>query len=207
MKKLNFFESFFPVNYDFYEMLNKQAEANSFGVKSLYQWLLDQSDTHKNALLGYVDEADRIRMRLENNLIEAFVTPFDRSDIYSISVAMDKVIEYAKSTMESMVSFEVEASESILSMVQKLLEGVDLLQLSIKQLKNEPYKANENIAPIRAAHVSIEGIYRKELSVLFKSSEPMQALKHREVLHHVKDASLNLDYAVDIFHKIVVRRI
>jgi uncharacterized protein len=205
--KMNFFERFFPVKYDFHEMLNRQAETNSLGVNALYNWLCNYSEEDKEDLFRYVIEADNGRMELENKLIEAFVTPFDRSDIYTISVAMDKIIEYAKSTLESMIGFEVKSNESIIQMVMKLKEGTDLLYVSIKSLKDEPYKSNENIAGIRATHVEIENIYRKEMALLFKSDDPMHAIKNREVLHHIKDASLNLDYAVDIFHKIVVRRI
>lgn len=205
--KMNFFERFFPVKYDFHAMLNKQAEINSLGVNALYKWLCNYSEVDKEDLYKYVTEVDDVRMELENKLIEAFVTPFDRSDIYSISVAMDKIIEYAKSTMESIVAFEVKPNESIIQMVKNLKDGTDLLHTSIESLKDEPYKSNENIPGIRATHVEVERIYRKELALLFKSNDSMHAIKQREVLHHIKDASLNLDYAVDIFHKIVVRRI
>ena len=33
----------------------------------------------------------------------------------------------------------------------------------------------------------------------------MYALKQREVYHHIKDASTNLDDAVDLLHRIIVR--
>jgi hypothetical protein len=35
----------------------------------------------------------------------------------------------------------------------------------------------------------------------------MQALKQREVYHHIKDASSNLDESVDVLHRIIVRLI
>jgi uncharacterized protein len=207
MSSINFFERFFPVKYDFYEMLNKQAELNSLGIKGLYKWLSTKSEEDKAELIRYVNEADEVRMDMETKLIDAFITPFDRADIYSISVAMDKIIEFARSTLQSIETFEVDSDEVIISMVERLKEGSNLLFQSIKDLKNNPHKAQENIASIRAIHVEVEKLYRSGLSVLFNCDSPMYAIKYREVYHHIKDASLNLEYSVDIFHKIVVRRI
>jgi len=51
----------------------------------------------------------------------------------------------------------------------------------------------------------IEQSYREAMSAVFKSNNPMEALRQREVYHHIKDASTYLDSAVDILHKIVVR--
>lgn len=195
----------FPVNYNFYEMLEKQAEINSLGMSALYNWLSSESASEADSLIEYVDKADIIRMEMEKNLVEAFSTPFDRADIYSISVGMDKVIEYAKSTLLSMQAYEVKANDIIIRLVWQLKVGTDLFANSITCLKDKPFDAEKNIPKIRQTHVSIEQLYRGAMATVFKSEDPMYALKQREVYHHIKDASSYLDDAVDSLHRIVVR--
>src|ERR1035437_9305512 len=112
MDKRNIVNRFFPIKFDFNEMLDKQA------------------------LIKYVKLADEVRMEMEKDLIQAFSTPFDREDIYSISVGMDKVIEYAKSTLLSMKAFDVKPNDSIINMTAKLKEGADIFSRCIKSLKN-----------------------------------------------------------------------
>jgi uncharacterized protein Yka (UPF0111/DUF47 family) len=207
MDKRSVFDRFFPDKYDFYEMLNKQAEINAFGVDMLYKWLSSGSDEEKQMLLLYVKEADEARMSMESKLIEAFTTPFDRADIYSFSIAMDKIIKYTKSTLLSMETFEVAPDDTITLMVSKLKEGTDYLLESINILKNNPIMSQEYIIKMRATHTDVEQFYRDGMTIIFKTSDPMNAIKHREVYHHIKDASLNLEDTVDIFHRIVVRLI
>ena len=72
-------------------------------------------------------------------------------------------------------------------------------------MKSNPLKTDQNIAKMRDTHVVIEQLYRDGMSIVFKSNDPMYAIKQREVYHHIKDASVNLNYAVDILHRIVVR--
>jgi uncharacterized protein len=162
MDKRNILDRFFPVKYDFYEMLNKQAMINMLGITTLYKWLSNHSNEEKEKLLGYVKEADEVRLDMETKLIEAFITPFDREDIYSISVEMDRVIEFAKSTLESMEAFEVKPNEVIINMVEKLKEGTDFLFTSLKILKSNPVKSQQNIIKMRETHINVDRFIEME---------------------------------------------
>ena len=135
MGKENFFNKLFPVKYNFFLMLENQAEINNKGVHALYIWLTGRSETESDNLLQYVNEADNVRMQLEKNLIEAFSTPFDRGDIYTISVTMDRVLEYAKSTLYSMKAFEVNPNDIIIGMVEKLVDSADAFSMAVSELK------------------------------------------------------------------------
>jgi uncharacterized protein Yka (UPF0111/DUF47 family) len=207
MSKGSIMDRFFPDKYDFYEMLTKQAEINAFGVDMLYRWLSSGSDEEKQRLLLYVNEADESRMRMESKLIEAFTTPFDKADIYSFSITLDKIIKYTKSALLSMEAFEVAPDDTITFMVAKLKVGTDFLLESIDILKNNPSMSQGNLIKMRTTHTDVEQLYRDGMTIIFKTGDPMNAIKRREVYNHIKDASISLKDAVDIFHRIVVRLI
>jgi len=205
MANLKFFDRLFPVKYNFYEMLSNQSRMNLSGIEALCRWVTAASETDAERLLEDVKNAGAIRMDMEKNLIQAFSTPFDRGDIYSISVGMDKVIEYAQSTLLSMKAYDVQANPIIISMLENLRKGTSIFSESIEFLQKNPLKAQLNISGIRETHNKIEQLYREGMKAVFLSNDPIAALKKREVYHHIKDASSNLDEAVDILHRIVVR--
>ncbi|KGP75754.1 PhoU family transcriptional regulator [Desulfosporosinus sp. Tol-M] len=205
MAKLNFWERLFPVTHDFYKMIGDQAEATANLVGYLSRWLSSRSEEDYQLLLSEADVADRCRFSMEDYLIEAFVTPFDRQDIYSISIEMDRIVEYAKSTLTAMDAFKVVEDSIIHNMVQQLKIGTDQLAEAIQLLKKDPRKSKNKIGIIRKAQSAIENEYRAGMVVLFNSPDAMQALKYREVYHHIKDAGVNLGYTTDVLHKIIVR--
>lgn len=88
----NLLDRIFPPKYDFFAMLSEQAQMNAQGVNALFNWLMDASAIESSALRQELKAADDIRMELEKKLIDAFTTPFDRGDIYSISIGMNKVM-------------------------------------------------------------------------------------------------------------------
>ena len=205
MAKQKFIDRLFPVKYNFYKMLSDQARMNLLGVDALHKWLTGAADADEKKLIQSVKDADEIRMDLEKNLIQAFSTPFDRGDIYSISVGMDKVIEYAQSTLLSMEAYDVPANNVITRMVENLTKGVAIFAEAIDLLEKAPLDAQMKIAGIRETHSVIEQLYRDGMADAFKSNDPIDVSKHREVYHHIKDASANQEDAVDILHRIVVR--
>jgi uncharacterized protein Yka (UPF0111/DUF47 family) len=203
----NFWDRLFPVKYDFYGMISEQANATANGVKTLYNWTRSRAEKEQLLLFQQADAADQIRFDMENKLIEAFVTPFDRQDIYSLSVEMERIFAYARSTLLEMDAFAVLADATIIEMVQQLSLGTDQLTIAIDLLKEDPLKSQSQIGKIRKVQQAIEGSYRAGMIELFNGADLIHAMKYREVYHHIKDAATHLGYTTDVLHKIVVRMI
>lgn len=204
-EKRNVIDRMFPIKYHFHQMLSIQANSNALGVGALFNWLKDGLEDQSNALGKHVEEADTVRMEMEKNLTEAFSTPFDRGDIYSISVGMNRVLKYAESTLLSMEAFNVKSDETIINMVAQLKLGVDIFSEAVSNLKKNHGKSEEAVSKIRATHRNIEKLYRDGMILVFAGADPMAAIKKREVYHHIKDASTNLEETVDVLHRIIVR--
>jgi len=181
MKKRSIIDRIFPVKYTFFEMLYKQAYTNGLGVNALYNWVKCPSEAESEALIHFVKAADEIRMNMEKDLIEAFTTPFDRGDIYSISVKMNEVLKYAESSLLSMEAFDVNPDTVIISMIEQLKTGVDIFSDSVNDLKSNGNKSGEAVGKMRDTHFQMEKLYRDGMISVFTSKDPMYALKQREV--------------------------
>lgn len=204
---LNIIDRIFPVKYAFYDLLTEQAYCNFKSISALYEWVISGSDEAENDLSRSVKKSDEVRMRMEDNLTEAFTTPFDRGDIYSISVTMNRVVKYGESTLDSMRAFDVKANATIIKMVEQLKLSAEVFWEAVGNLKQNPDQSEAVVIKMREAHLQIERLYRDGMIVVFSGKDPMVAIKKREVYHHIKDASSNLEEAVDVLHRIIVRLI
>ncbi|MDP4178597.1 MAG: DUF47 family protein [Bacillota bacterium] len=205
MKDKKLIDKLFPPKYDFYGMLNTQAELSALTVTSLLNWVKNGNENEKETLIKSSEKCDEVRLNMEHDLTEAFSTPFDRQDIYAISIEMDKIVEFAKSTLLAMEAFEAKSDDTIINMIINLNEGTNHLYSAIKMLESDTSNTENEIAAIRKVQNNIEDYYREGMAAVFKSNDAMYALKQREVYHHIKDAGTNLGYAVDKFHRIVVK--
>jgi uncharacterized protein Yka (UPF0111/DUF47 family) len=183
-----------------------QAALTAQGVQTLCTWLHEPTTENYDLLLQLADQADDVRMGMEEKLIEAFVTPFDRQELYYISVQMDRIIECAKSTLLSIVAYKVEPSDYVIKMAHFLSEGTNILaEAMISILDNKPIESRARIQEIRKAHAEVENYYRKGMADLFQKADAMEALKQHEIYSQLEDAAFYLGSTVDVFHRIVVR--
>ncbi len=203
-KLRGFFDTVFPSEYDFEDMLAHQAERTLAGVRIFAGWLEKSPLTEPVVLREVETEVDKIRYNLEEKLLEAFSTPFDRQDIYSLSRQMDYILNFSRETATEMFAFGVEPDEHIRKMVRGLLYGTEQVFAAVKVISSDRARVEEAIREARKAMRAIEEDYITGMQDLFSAGDPMAAIRKREVYHHIRDAGRALRSTVDILHKAVV---
>lgn len=202
--KLRILDSLFPTQYDFHEMLQTQAEMTKDGVHELVKWLHKKELSEPEALRKAEQAADDHRHAMEDKLIEAFSTPYDRQDIYQISRQMDYILNYSLSTALEMVAFKVHCDRAIHEMAEALQEGTALLAEAIRLMEKDRLRADAMIEKMRAPEHRIEEAYINHMSILLDTSDPVMVMKKREIYHHLKDAGRTMSVTIDILHRFIV---
>lgn len=198
-------DSIFPRKYDFLGMLFKQAELTEAGVRALNAWLIEGDISRPPDEVAAIEqEADEGRRHMEGLLLEAFSTPIDRQDIYSFSRQIDNILNFCLSTAIEMRAFGVHPDRAIMTMTAALEQGTEMVKEAVMIMSKEPARAQQMIREMRRKESEIEKAYVADLAVVFSTSDPMEAMKKREVYHHLKDAGRALSVTIDILHRIIV---
>ena len=141
-------------------MLLAQAEKTRDGVRALTDWLkMNDLTVPPEELARIEQEADDMRHDMERFLLEAFSTPFDRQDIYSISRQMDYILNFCLSTAIEMRAFGVHPDEAALSMADSLEQGIEKVKEAIGIMAKDPAKADAMIREMRRSERDIEVLY------------------------------------------------
>ena len=198
------FRSIFPLEHDFYGMLSWQAKKTLEGVGAFVDWLQKEPQTDPVRLEEMEDAVDNLRYAMEERLIDAFSTPFDRQDIYSLSRQMDYILNYAKDCAREMYAFGVTPDEPILAMARSLLRGTERVTSMVQVMGTDQKRVRQTIPEARAAIREIEDTYVHAMADLFAADDAMAALRRREIYYRLRDAGRALRATVDILHKAVV---
>jgi predicted phosphate transport protein (TIGR00153 family) len=197
--------SIFPPKYDFYGMLTAQAGLTRDGVKALNDWLAKEDLSIQPQEVEEIEQrGDETRRHMEGMLLKAFTTPFDRQDIYSFSRQMDHILNFCLSTAIEMRAFQVAPDVPIASMALNLQRGSEKVLNATQAMATDPARAESMIHEMRQAERDIENAYVASLATLFSSTDPIDAMKKREVYHHLKDAGRALSITIDILHRVIV---
>jgi hypothetical protein len=198
------FASLFPREYDFHAMLAAQADRTVAGVRSFANWLETSPPANPVHLEEIENEVDHMRHTMEEKLISSFSTPFDRQDIYSISRQMDYILNFSKETAKEMYAFGVLPDPYIHAMTGYLLSGTECIARGVRALEGDKVRVEEEIRHARDAYNALEDRYILGMAVLLKTSDAMQAIRTREIYHHLRDAGRAMRNTLDILHNAVI---
>jgi predicted phosphate transport protein (TIGR00153 family) len=195
----------FPKKFDFYKRLSDQARKVEEGMEALRRYAHNPSEENGRRVDEIEKEADELRRILIAELNEAFVTPIDREDIFSLSRVIDDICDYGKSTVEEMMLFQVGTNEHIKEMTQTLYDASRDIAEAVDLMKDHPKRATEHLVRAKKTENRMEHLYREALAELFKTSDVVAILKLREIYRHLSNAADRGDEAADIIGDILVK--
>lgn len=196
----------FEPKVDFYLLLVTQAQTTLKGVEALEQWLSSGAGDRCQIVRDLEHLADEQKLELQRQLAASFVTPFDREDIYDLSVRLDEVINAAKNTAREVEALNYCPQDDTLSeMARTLLEGARCLYNSISQLNGNLAEAAQQAALARKAENRFEKIYRQGMRELFAINDLKTILRTVEVYRTMVNAAHRIDVVAEKLHHIIIK--
>jgi uncharacterized protein Yka (UPF0111/DUF47 family) len=191
--------------YDFCKMLHSQAEKLKEGVDALYAWADGLNRETRGRVKAIEREADELRRVLIEELNQSFGTPFDREDIFSLSRAIDDVMDHADRTVDEMEIYGVQPNLPVITMIDILRKAARELSDAIRLIQKYPNIALEHATKTKACENEMETAYHQALAELFKGTDTVYMLKMREIYRHLSNAADRGDEAANLIGDIVVK--
>lgn len=203
-------KTFFHPQQDlFFDLLIQQTEYAVEATKMVIVCLEDPVKQRKKETRQVEKKADNVRRELVKALRNTFVTPIDREDLHALSRDLDDVVDYAYTTTDELVLFELEQNETMMKIATMIYNGAEELLQAIRCLKDNPDEATRHAMQAKKMETKVEKAYRRALANLFTPPEDLagivEIMKQREVYRHMSNTADRIDEAADILSDIVVK--
>jgi predicted phosphate transport protein (TIGR00153 family) len=193
----------------FVALLIQQCEITVEGIKLLEKCLDRPDDEALQQMRAREYEADEIRRILIDELHKTFVTPFDREDIFNLSLHIDEMIDYALTTLEEMQLLEVAVDDYLVEMIKLVRQEAEELALAMHRLSANPRVAGDHARRAKKLENEVDHMYRLAIADLFTKAKDfkqlMALLRRREVYRHVSNMSDRADAAANVFGMVVMK--
>jgi predicted phosphate transport protein (TIGR00153 family) len=193
----------------FLELLIQQADYTVRGMEALLQYVKQPDESLAQTVSDIEKEADEVRRILIDELNKTFVTPFDREDIFALSLFIDDMLDYANTTVDEMALLKVKPNQFMERMVSLLTDAAMEVYRGVLRLEDHPGVANDHAVRAKALENRVEHVYRDALADLFKVPDDLagmvEILKMREIYRHLSNAADRGDQAANAIGDIVVK--
>lgn len=194
-----------PVN--FFELLNEQADFIPAAARELKEYVKTLRPETAKKVKAIEKEADDRRTNLVHALNGTFITPFDREDIFSLSSALDDILDYFKATVSEMEIYRIASSKELSEFAALLENGSFAICAAIHEMKENPEAASQNALKAKKCENDVEELYRSSVAALLESSDIKRIIKLRELYRHLSNCADRIDKAGDAICNILMKTV
>jgi predicted phosphate transport protein (TIGR00153 family) len=206
---MGFREFFRPRKDNFIRLIVEQAAKTLEGMEALEEYMRYNSKEAATRVMQAEKDADELRRILVDELNRTFVTPMDREDIFSLSRAIDDILDYGDSTVEEMDILDVKPNQHLHRMASLLKDAANEIHMATLRLEDHPGVAYEHAMRAKALENRVETVYREALADLFAGPTTpeyiVEMLKLRELYRHLSNSADRGDAAANVITDIVVK--
>lgn len=199
----NFFR---PAQTDrFYRLLHDHAALLREGSSTLLRYIETGEAKLPDEVHQIENSGDRALREMTDALRDTFVTPIDRGDLYSLSEAIDTMLDYLNNAARELELFAIGASPEMGEMGKILSEASQHILDAVSSLPHDTRLAIDAArAAIQSEH-RVEEVYRRTIAVLFDDPDLATALKRREIYRHLSNSADRAEAIGRLIFKIVVK--
>lgn len=149
---------------------------------------------------------DELTHKITTKLNKSFVTPFDREDIYALSVALDDVCDYIDAAARAILIYDIQTlnphSRELAAIIYKLSVEIH----GAVSVLNKPNGMNKYIVEIHRLENEADDVYFRAIGDLFRTEDdPIRLIKWKELYEILENATDLAESVANIIESIVLK--
>lgn len=149
---------------------------------------------------------DEITHKLTTKLNKSFITPFDREDIYTLSVALDDVCDYIDAGARAIVMYDIKEINEHSMNLARVIQSLGREIHSAVSILKKPVDMNRHFVEIHRLENEADEIYFRAIAELFKNAtDPLAVIRYKELYEILENATDRCESVANIIESIILK--
>ena len=189
----------------FMQMTEKVQEAAAVLVE-LLNGPYENFDTLSKKIKNIEHECDELNHSISTKLNKSFITPFDREDIYTLSVALDDVCDYIDAAARAIVMYDIHETDEfavqLAAIMQKQAAEIHGAVSLLKTAKG----MEQHLLDIQRLENDADDVYFRAMAALFKNStDAVRVIKWKEIYEMLESGTDRCESVGNIIESIILK--
>ncbi len=151
-------------------------------------------------------ECDEITHNVTTKLNQSFITPFDREDIYTLSVALDDVCDYIDAAARATVMYDVREADQHIKDLARIIHELSKEINSAVALLKDAKGMSRHLLEIQRLENDADEVYFRAIGALFKNStDAISIIRLKELYEIMENATDRCESVANIIESIVLK--
>lgn len=151
-------------------------------------------------------ECDQITHEITTKLNKSFITPFDREDIYTLSVALDDICDYIDAGARAIVMYDIREFSQNARTLARVIRDMGTQIKGAVSILSKPKDINAYFVEIHRLENEADDVYFNAIGDLFKNAtDPIAVIKWKELYEILENATDRAESVANIIESIVLK--
>ncbi len=201
--------SFMPKEDEYFvlfsQMTAKMQEASNALVE-LTQGSFANFETLVKKVKDVEHECDTITHELTTKLNKSFITPFDREDIFTLSVALDDVVDYIDAGARAILMYDIREISDHAKHLAKVIQALTIEINSAVSMLSKPKDMNRHIVEIHRLENEADDVYFRAIGELFHTEkDAITLIKWKELYEILENGTDRCESVANIIESIILK--
>jgi predicted phosphate transport protein (TIGR00153 family) len=201
--------NFLPREEQYFDLFIQMTRYISAAAKELKEMMADKNHDfaeYAQRIKGLEHACDELTHNISTRLNKSFITPFDREDIYTMSTALDDIVDLIDDAARAMIIFDVrETTDYARSFADVIVRMAEQLQEIVAMLQ-KPKNVTQRLVEIHRLENEGDDIYHAAIAELFHDShDALTVLKWKEVYEKLEAAVDRCENVANIIESVIIK--
>ena len=214
MKLDDILQIFVVKDKKFHPLFVQSAENIKKAAEHLVALTKEEDFDHRDSIAKRIKEYENTEDEVTNNIIEellnSYVTPFDRDDVHDLALALDTVMDLIRDSAKKIAIYQPKGVEpKLIEMAELLVKAgdkfVEMTGLFDNMRKNPP-AIDAVCNDVREVEHDADDVYASFMSQLFKEEkDTVELIKKKNIIQALEDTCDSAKVVSDLVRSILVK--
>lgn len=192
--------------FTLFSQMTEKIQRASNGLVEMMQGTRDTFESHAKSIKNIEHECDELTHTITTKLNKSFITPFDREDIFALTVALDDVCDYIDAGARAILMYGIQDVSDHARGLAKVIQSLAMEINSAVSMLSKPDGLNEHIVEIHRLENEADDIYFRAIGDLFQNqTDAMTAIKWKELYEILENATDRCESVANIVESIILK--
>jgi hypothetical protein len=198
-----------PQDKIFFDLLEKQALTALEGANKLMDMLQNPVNLEMKVkeLKDIEHQGDKLIKDIFVELNKTFITPIDREDIVLLASRFDDILDSIYASANRIFLYQVQPTKAMIELTDVIIRSAKELNtamIHLRTMKNIDILEKCRLEVNRLENAA-DDILNKTLAELFKGTDAVDIMKHKEIIDFLELASDKCEDVANVIGDILVR--
>jgi uncharacterized protein len=201
--------SFLPKEDEYFLYFSQMTAKIEEAAKILTEMVesdVDDRESFTKRIKTVEHACDDLMHQITTKLNKSFITPFDREDIYTLSVALDDICDYIDAGARAIVMYDIRETNVYVKKFAEIIHALSWQVHGAVSLLNKPNGINQYFVEIHRLENEADDVYFRAVGELFRNpTDAIEVIKYKELYEILESATDLCESVANIIESIVLK--